>query len=204
MSRAMTIASLTLTAVAALTACGADNSPTKGTATNSASSDSDGTSPSETSGLDVPADWQSASVEVAQLHVPPDWTLSSSGDLSLTARAPKDSVGISPGGATFQGGVHAGSGDGEAAVEALADLEEKPLTEDVQNLKRLPNETINGSIFYHFQGDTAYEWEDHYGTVVPGGDRRVTVTWRFTKADIDRNGAEALIDQIMPTYEVPD
>lgn len=116
-------------------------------------------------------------------------------------RAPEDAIGISPGAAIFQGGVHAGEGDGEAAVDALAALEEKALADDVQNLKRLPNETINGSTFYHFQGDTGHEWEDHYGTVVPGGDHSVTVTWRFTKSDIDRKGAEALIAEIMPTYK---
>lgn len=117
-------------------------------------------------------------------------------------RAPEDAIGISPGAAILQGGVHAGEGDDEAAVDALAALEEKALADDVQNLKRLPNETINGSTFYHFQGDTGHEWEDHYGTVVPGGDHSVTVTWRFTKSDIDRKGAEALIAQIMPTYKV--
>ncbi|MGH8078836.1 MAG: hypothetical protein ACREPE_16165, partial [Lysobacter sp.] len=181
----------------AVSGCGQDDKLPEDPA---GTSDSATTEPSEPSGPEVPADWQVASVDVAQLQVPPDWTISSSGDLSLTVRAPEDAIGISPGAATFQGGVHAGEGDDAAAVDALAALEEKALADDVQNLKRLPNETIDGSIFYHFQGDTGREWEDHYGTVVPGGDHHVTVTWRFTKTDIDRKGAEALIAQIMPTY----
>ncbi len=99
-------------------------------------------------------------------------------------------------------GPHAGEGEDEDAVDALADLREEALAKDLKNLKRLPNETINGSIFYHFQGENEHTWQDHYGTVLPGGDDRVTMSWDFNKADIDRKGAEALIAQIMPTYKV--
>ncbi|NGN92362.1 hypothetical protein G5C66_06350 [Nocardioides sp. KC13] len=201
MSRTIAIAALALITVTALAGCG-DDAPTADPTASASASGPNGTESSESSAPDVPANWQVASVEVAQLQVPPTWRLSSSGDLSLTARAPEDAIGISPGAATFQGGVHSGNGDDEAAVDALATLEEKTLANDVQDLKRLPNETINGSIFYHFQGDNGREWEDHYGTVVPAGEHRVAVTWRFTKADIDRKGAEALIGQIMPTYQV--
>lgn len=197
-SRAIAIAALTLVTATGITGCGNDT-PTPEPTTDVSGSAT--TEPSGSSGPEVPADWQVASVEVAQLQVPANWNIRSSGDLSLSMRAPEDAIGISPGAAIFQGGVHAGEGDGEAAVDALAALEEKALADDVQNLKRLPNETINGSTFYHFQGDTGHEWEDHYGTVVPGGDHSVTVTWRFTKSDIDRKGAEALIAEIMPTYK---
>lgn len=123
-------------------------------------------------------------------------------DQAQTMRAPKDSIGISPGAGNILAGPHAGEGDGESAVNALAVLREDALAKDLKDLKRLPNETINGSTFYHFQGEDDHTWQDHYGTVLPGGDDRVTISWDFNKADIDRKGAAALIAQIMPTYKV--
>ncbi|NGN92361.1 hypothetical protein G5C66_06345 [Nocardioides sp. KC13] len=123
-------------------------------------------------------------------------------DQQQTMRAPKDSIGLSPGSGNIQAGPNAGGGEGESAVEEWAKLSEKTLADDVQNLKRLPNETINGSVFYHFQGEGEGFWQDHYGTVTPNGDDRVTITWHFNQTDIDRKGAETLIAQIMPTYKV--
>lgn len=153
-------------------------------------------------GSDVPSDWQAASAGPAQLQVPPDWTLDSMANQQQTMRAPKDSIGLSPGSGNIQAGPNAGGGEGESAVEEWAKISEHTLADDVQNLKRLPNETINGSVFYHFQGEGEGFWQDHYGTVTPDGDDRVTVTWHFNQTDVDRNGAEALIAQIMPTYKV--
>ncbi|MER6940818.1 hypothetical protein ABTX24_12025 [Nocardioides sp. NPDC127514] len=143
-----------------------------------------------------------ASAGPAQLQVPPDWTLNSVADQQQTMQAPKDSIGLSPGSGNIQAGPNAGGGEGESAVEEWAKLSENTLADDVQNLKRLPNETINGSVFYHFQGEGEGFWQDHYGTVTPDGGDRVTITWNFNQTDIDRKGAEALIAQIMPTYKV--
>lgn len=151
---------------------------------------------------EIPSNWQVASVDVAQLQVPPDWTLSSTRDASQTMAAPKDSIGLSPGSGNILADPNPGGGEGEDAVDEWADLREKSLSGDLKNLERLPNERINGSVFYHFRGEGDGTWEDHYGAVVPGGDRRITITWRFNQADIDRKGAEALIAEIMPTYQV--
>ena len=109
---------------------------------------------------------------------------------------------MSPGFGTLSSAPNAGGGEGEGVVDEWAELREESLAKDLTNLKRLPNETINGSVFYHFQGEDEHTWQDHYGTVAAGGADRITVTWDFNKADIDRKGAEALIAQIMPTYKV--
>jgi hypothetical protein len=90
----------------------------------------------------------------------------------------------------------------EEELEELAKLHEKELSKDLTNLKRLSNETINGALFFHFQGETENKWQDVYGTLAPEAADQVTVTWDFNKSDIDRTGAEELIAQIMPTYKV--
>lgn len=200
--RAITLAALALAVAGAAVGCGSEAptpDPTKGP---SASENPGGTTGSESDGPAVPSDWKVASADVAQLQVPPDWTVTSNADQTQTMRAPKDSIGVSPGSGNIVAGPHAGDGDGESAVNALADLRQDELARDLKNLKRLPNETINGSIFYHFQGEDEYTWQDHYGTVVPGGDDRVSMSWDFNKSDIDRKGADTLIEPIMATYEV--
>ncbi|MFD4326038.1 hypothetical protein ACFWQC_15480 [Nocardioides sp. NPDC058538] len=115
-------------------------------------------------------------------------------------RAPEDAIGISPGAGNIQANVY--STDVTAAdLEELAKLHEKDLKEDFANLKRLPNETINGQPFFRFQADDGQVWYDEYVTLEPDGQYQISVTWRFNKTDVDRKGAEALIDQVMPTYQ---
>lgn len=143
-----------------------------------------------------------AAIQSAQLQVPADWSLTSTRVSSQTLKAPKDPLGISSQGTgIFQDNEYAGGVDSRA-IDELAEMREKSLTKDFENVKRLPNETINGSEFYHFQSETETYWQDHYGTVVPDGSKQVTVFWYFQKALLDRKGAEALIAQIMPTYKV--
>ncbi|MDQ4110510.1 MAG: hypothetical protein M3306_05340 [Actinomycetota bacterium] len=100
--------------------------------------------------------------------------------------------------------VYSTEGEIKAALDELAGLRGKALKKDSSftTLERLPNETINGSLFYHFRAETEYTWEDHYGTLEPDAGMQVTVVWSFNKADIDRKGAEALSAPIMATYEV--
>ncbi|MEU6137783.1 hypothetical protein [Nocardioides sp. NPDC047086] len=89
-------------------------------------------------------------------------------------------------------------------MEGLAKLVNDQLKGDssLAKLERLPDETINGNLFYHFRAETEFTWQDHYGTVASTTRDQVTVTWEFNKSDIDRKGAEALIAPIMATYEV--
>ena len=118
--------------------------------------------------------------------------------------APRNKVGLSPGSGEIMAGVYSTDGEVKTALDELAGLRDKSLKKDSSftKLEKLPNETINGSLFYHFRGETEYTWEDHYGTLVPDAGRQVTVVWSFNKSDIDRKGAEALIAPIMATYEV--
>ena len=200
-SRVITIAALTLTMSTAVAGCGSDNPPTEDPTSSASASDGTGATSSASSGPDVPANWQAASVEAAQLHVPPDWTLSSSADLSQTMRAPDDAIGISPGAGNIQANVYS-TDVTEADLEELAELTEKDLKDDFTNLKRLPNESINGQAFFHFRGYDDQIWYDEYVSLEPDGHYQISVIWRFNKTDIDRKGAEALIAEIMPTYEV--
>lgn len=117
--------------------------------------------------------------------------------------APKSNVGLSPGSGEISTGVYSADGDVETVLNELAGLRGKALKKDASFtvLQQMPNETINGSLFYHFRAETEYTWEDHYGTLVPDAARQVNVVWSFNKSDIDRKGAEALIAPIMATYE---
>lgn len=201
-SRTIAIAALATSLGLALSGCGSsEGSGTDPTTTPSTSEGSASPSPSTPS---VPADWQIASVDVAQLQVPPDWVLSSTRKQSQTMRAPKNSVGLSPGAGGLMADAYGADGNLEDAVDGLAKLVHDQLKDDssLTKLERLPDETINGTLFYHFRAETEFTWQDHYGTVASTTRDQVTVTWEFNKSDIDRKDADALIEPIMATYEV--
>lgn len=202
-SRTIPIASLAIALSIILVGCGNDNEG-PGTDPATAPSSSEASTSPSSSVPSVPADWQVASVNVAQLQVPPDWTLSSNRKQSQTMRAPTNSVGLSPGSGGLMAGAYGADGDLSDAVEGLAELVHDQLKGDssLANLERLPDETINGTLFYHFRAETEFTWQDHYGTVAATTRDQVTVTWEFNKSDIDRKGAEALIAPVMATYEV--
>lgn len=185
-----------------LAGCGAGEGPDTEPTSNSTGTSAE-SSPSPT-GPTVPEDWEAASVEIAQLHVPSDWTIKSGGKQLLTLRAPKNEVGLSPGAGHISVGVYSTDGEIKAELDELAELHATQLERDASftKIERQPNETINGSLFYHFRVETEYTWEEMYGTLVPDAGRQVAVEWSFNKSDIDRKGAEALIAPIMATYEV--
>lgn len=197
-SRSITTVAPAVALTLSFTGCGTSDDPvTKPPKSSTAASPS----PAEAS---VPADWEAASVEIAQLHAPADWSVQTGGKQILTLRAPKNEIGLSPGAGHMSADVYSTEGEVTAALDELAGLRGKTLEDDssLTGLKRLPNETINGSPFYHFRAESEFTWEDHYGTLVPDADRQVTVVWSFNKSDIDRKGADALIAPIMATYEV--
>lgn len=182
-----------------LAGCGSDGPEAKPTSEASTAT----SSPSPT-GPTVPSGWKAASVDIAQLHAPAKWTIEPGGKQILSLVAPKNEIGLSPGSGILSVGVFSTDGEVEAELERFAGLSHDQFKADssLTKLQRLPNESINGSLFYHFRAETEYTWEDHYGTLVPDAVRQVTVTWKFNKSDIDRKGAEALIAPIMATYEV--
>lgn len=201
-SRTISVAAVTLCLALATAACGAENGPdtdpTTGKSSDTAQADPTAGGSTEP---DVPADWQVASVDVAQLQIPPDWALSSNADQAQTMSAPKDEIGIVPGSGNILAGPNPVDGDSAEHVDELGDLREESLAKELKSIKRLPNETINGSVFFHIQGDDGNNWRDAYGTITPGGGDRVTITWDFNKTDIDRKGADELIAQVMATYK---
>lgn len=203
-SRTITSAALAAFLSIALAACGSEVSPgADPTASASADATSETSASPSSNAPSVPADWQVASADIAQLQVPPDWVLKSYRKQDQIMRAPKNDIGLSPGAGEIMAGAYGADGDLNEAIEGLAKLLHDQLKDDssLTKLERLPDETINGTLFFHFRAETEYTWEDHYGTLAPTREQ-VTVTWEFNKSDIDRNGAEALIAPIMATYEV--
>jgi gamma-glutamylcyclotransferase (GGCT)/AIG2-like uncharacterized protein YtfP len=200
-SRSVAVATLATALGITLAGCGAGEGPDTGPTANPTTATAE-SSPSPT-GPTVPDGWKAASAEIAQLHVPPAWKLDSYADQAQTMIAPKNKVGLSPGSGEIMADVYSTDGKVEAALDELAGLRGKALKKDTSftALKQLPNETINGSLFYHFRAETKFTWEDHYGTLVPDAGMQVTVVWSFNKSDIDRQGAEALSAPIMATYE---
>lgn len=201
-SRSVAVAALATALGVTLAGCGTGEGPVAKPTSNATDNTAE-SSPSPT-GPTVPEDWKAASAKVAQLHVPPDWKLESYADQAQTMIAPKNKVGLSPGSGEVMAGVYGADGDAKESVEGLAKLLNDQLKADssLTKLERLPDETINGTRFYHFRAETDFDWQDHYGTVTPTARDQVTVTWKFNKSDIDRKGAEALIAPIMATYEV--
>ncbi len=192
MSRASAMAALILSVALAGASCassgGSGNSPetTDPKTTPSAS-------PSESS---VPADWKVAAIEEAQVQIPPDWTTEQAGKWTVSLVAPKDDLGSSAGFGTFLSGA-LGPGDLEKAAEYEKDI----LVEDgAENLKRLPDVTVDGSVFYHFQYETGRTWNDSYGT--KDGEKLIEINWDLSKTSLDRKEADALIAKVLPTFQL--
>lgn len=150
-------------------------------------------SPSEPS---VPADWKVASIEEAQVQIPPDWTTEQAGKWTVSLVAPKDDLGSSAGFGTFLSGA-LGPGDLEKAAEYEKDI----LVQDgAEKLKRLPDVTVDGSVFYHFQYETGRTWNDSYGT--KDGEKLIEINWDLSKTSLDRKEADALIAKVLPTFQL--
>ncbi|WP_406025186.1 hypothetical protein OH802_03630 [Nocardioides sp. NBC_00850] len=199
-SRTLAVSALILTTALTGTSCA--SSAGSGTESPSAPSGSATASESPTS-PSVPSDWQEVSVDPAQLHVPPDWTVEPGGAETVSMVAPEDDLGYSPGFGNLLASNLGGGGDMASNVETIAGYEKDRLTTaGAANLKRLPDVTINGALFYHFQYEKDRTWNDSYATVTEDGQQQITVNWDFNKSDIDRKGADALITKVLPTFEL--
>jgi hypothetical protein len=191
MSRASAMAALILSVALAGAGCassGGGNSPETDEPKPTPSA-----SPSEPS---VPADWTVASIEEAQVQIPPGWTAEQAGKWTVSLVAPKDDLGSSAGFGTFLSGA-LGPGDLEKAAEYEKDI----LVEDgAENLKRLPDVTVDGSVFYHFQYETGRTWNDSYGT--KDGEKLIEINWDFSKTSLDRKEADALVAKVLPTFKL--
>lgn len=88
-------------------------------------------------------------------------------------------------------------------VADLAKSQQQRLVRDGdKKLTRLPDETINGALFYHFRYETDTEWGDMYGTVTPDIEYQVTIEWSVMKSTSSRADEDAMIKQIMPTFKL--
>jgi hypothetical protein len=197
-SRPLVIAALAIATVLTAAACSSSNESPAEDPTSASASPSSPTDPSTPT---VPSDWQTVALEdVAEISVPADWTVKSSTDALDTLSAPKDAVGFPPGSATVGVGNLAG-GDQAEQLEWVAKHAKENDYAGYANLKRLPNEVINGTPFYRFQYESDAYWFDAYGTVTPDGEYNIVFEWQFDKT-MSRKEAEAIWSPVMPTFEM--
>lgn len=195
-SRTLRIAPLALATVLLLTSCGSQEPDPSGDPSRGGASES---TPSET----TTAGWQEVEIDVAQIRMPPDWSIIDQGPDSASFAAAKDQVGLSPGSGTMGIGVNSPSGDLKADIEraTASHLETYRDDPNMRNVKRLPDLTTNGATFSHVQWEVGQSWDSEYVTVTPDGEYVVTVRWGFTKSGLDRKGSQDLIDPVMETFE---
>lgn len=201
-SRALGIATLALTTVMTLAGCGSQGTDPAGNPTGEESTSKQA---SESSAGDaIPADWQEVKIEVAQIHLPPDWTVLNQREGSASFAAAKDNLGLIPGSGTMGYGVNSPSGDVKADIESATESRLETYRSDPNrtNVKRLPDVTINGALFSHFQWEVGQSWNSEYVTVTADDQSVVTVGWGFNKSGLDRKGSQELIDPVMETFEL--
>lgn len=138
--------------------------------------------------------------QVAELHVPPDWTIDATNASLQTLEAPKDATGFPPGRSGIGVGSLAG-GDQAEQLEWVAKHARENDYADYTNFKRLPNETINGTPFFRLQFESEAVWWDVYGTVTPDGEHSILIEWQFDKI-LTRKQAEAIWSPVMPTFKM--
>lgn len=196
-SRPLALAALALATTLTVSACSSSNEePAEDPTTAPASS----TPTAESSAPTVPSDWQTVQLEqVAELSVPPEWTVKSLNASQHTLSAPKDAIGFPPGSAIAAAGNLAG-GDQAEQFEWMANRDIKT-NYARYNPKRLPDEVINGTTFYRLQFESKAEWYDVYGTVTPDGEYSIGIEWKFDKT-ISRKEAEAIWSPVMPTFKM--
>lgn len=198
MSRTLRFAALAAATVLALTGC-ASQGPEQPTEPTVEPSNGE-----PTSSPTIPSDWQSAEMAAAAVHLPPDWTLLDTTPDSTGFASPQDDFGFSAGGGTLALNVATDAADVKAYVDRSAKSLVKSRQSDpsIVSVKRRPDVTINGVLFAHVEWETSQTWDSEYLTVSRDGASQVVVVWQFTKGDLDRKGAQALIDPVMDTFEL--
>lgn len=198
-SRPLTLAALALTTTLTMSACSStSNSPSGNDSTPATASPSP--TAAESNAPTVPADWQTVKLgDVAELSVPPDWTIDSANASLRTLAAPVDKSGFPPSSATVGVGNLAG-GDETEQFDWMANRDMKTNYAGYSP-KRLPDEVINGTTFYRIQFESGGAWSDVYGTVTPDGEYSIGIEWKSLKT-IDRKQAEAIWRPVMPTFKM--
>lgn len=115
-----------------------------------------------------------------------------------------DNLGISPGYVNFGANPGVG-GDVQSEVRRLGPAHARALRlGGAKNIEQLPNVTFGGWPFYHIRYETpgGLSLQDDYGTVTADAEHQIVIAWSFVKAAIDRNGADKIINQVMPTFRL--
>ncbi|MEI7056255.1 hypothetical protein WBG06_10600 [Nocardioides sp. CCNWLW239] len=198
-SRPLALAALALATTMTMAACSSSNgSPAEEPTTSSSATASPTTASSAPT---VPSDWQTVTLrDVAELSVPSDWNVKSLNASQHTLNAPLDASGLPAATGIASAGNLAG-GDPEKALESAAKWSMENDYSGYSNLKRLPNEVINGTTFYRLQLESEATWFDVYGTVTPDAEYHILIEWRADKI-IDRQEAEAIWSPVMPTFRM--
>jgi hypothetical protein len=197
-SRPPALAALALATALTVSACSSSNQTPAEDPTSASASPSP---TAESSAPTVPSDWKTVALEdVAEISVPSDWTVKSTTDALDTLRAPKGELGFSPGSATVAVGNLAG-GDQADELEWVAKHSMENDYAGYTNLKRLPDEVINGTTFYRLQFESGTFWFDAYGTVTPDAEYHIRIAWQFDKT-ISRKQSEAVWSPVMPTFSM--
>lgn len=196
-SRTLGIATLALATVLMLTGCGSQEPDPSGDPTSAGTSES-------ADGATVPADWQEVKIDVAQIHMPPEWSILNQRANAASFAAAKDELGLIPGSGTMGSGVNSPSGDVKADIEHATESRLETYRNDPnrKNVKRLADVTINDVPFSHFQWEVGQRWNSEYVTVTPDGQSVITVGWGFSKSGLDRDGSQKMIDPVMETFEL--
>lgn len=197
-SRPLAFAALALTTALIMSACSSSNTPAEDPTASASASASPAT---ESSAPTVPSDWQTVALrEVAALSVPSDWAVKSLNSSQHTLQAPLDATGFPPATGIASAGNLAG-GDPEGELESAAKWSMENDYSGYSNLKRLPNEIVNGTNFYRLQFESEATWFDVYGTVTPDAEYHILIEWRADKI-LDRKEAEAIWSPVMPTFKM--
>lgn len=187
------VAALALVAIATsatLAACG-DNTKSGGPGSSAGAKS---TSPSAPSSADPRAGWTVAKRGNGEFQLPPGWTVLPS-RAGLGLEAPKGNHLAKPGVGTFVSNTTARANTNADVPSRIAVLKGMGATK----IKRLPDETFGGVVFYHIQAQTTDRWIDQFGTVRNG--YLVNVAWDFIRAFINRADATKLINQVMTTFK---
>ena len=172
-----------LATITALAACG--------TPSSGPSSPSGGAPTASESSEDKYADWQVINVrDVAEIRLPPDWT---------TRTNNMGTIMTPPNGVSIGGVIGASLGvSGDDSVEGI-DHEAKEYAESSPYPpQRMDDLEVNGTRLFHLRGEQERFWRDDFGTL--NEDYLITIGWQFVKADIDRDGADKLINEVMATF----
>lgn len=109
--------------------------------------------------------------------------------------APKGQYITKPGGASFASNTTPRASTEADVPSALGLFKGMQLAK----IKRLPDVTLGGVVFYHVQAQSKGNWYDMFGTVRNG--YLVHVLWTMMREIIDRADATKLINQVMTTFK---